>query len=211
MGKNAQVLVAILIMSILHFDEATLGSALAQLPACRVSAFAAACAGRLMHDVEQLQAGSQSHHLLAEAHDSVWRAIESGLPTDTSSLEEQLLEAMPDEDENGSFESAVVEDACAAMIYAMHSLYADAAQNAAWSARRVYETADRYASSFLNEPEYSDVAEDRILKHPTVQLELQRQMRDLDTLKEANLTDAAVLIEVKTLVSNERVLERVDG
>jgi uncharacterized protein YjaG (DUF416 family) len=148
---------------------------------------------------------------LIEAHDLVWRAIESGLSIDTSSLEEQLLEAMPDEDEDGSFESAVVEDACAAMIYTMRSLRADAAQNAAWSARRTYETADRYASSFLNVPEYGDAAEEQILRHHTVQLELQRQMRDLDILKSSNLADANILADLKALVRNERVLLQVDG
>lgn len=197
-------------MRIIHFDEAALKSALSRLPDRRAYAFAAVCAGRLMRDVEQLQADLHSCHLLVEAYNLMWQSIESGVLLDTSSLEEGLLEAMPEEDENGSFESAVVEDACAAMIYAMQSLHADTTQNIVWSARRAYETADRYASSFLNEPEYSAAAEDRILGHPAVQRELQRQMRDIALLEKANLADMFVLTEVKTLARNERVLGLVE-
>lgn len=191
-------------MSVLRFDEVALTRALSQLPGRRASAFAAACASRLAHDVTSLQAGSQSDRLLIDAQSLLWRAIESGVSLDTSPMEEMLLDAMPNEDDDNSFEAAVVEDAFSATIYAMRSIYVDSSQNAAWSARRSYETADRYASIFLNDPEYSDVAEEKILNHRIVQLELQRQERDLNLVK---VNDSMVGDTLKVMIQSERVLE----
>lgn len=193
-------------MTLLHFQELGLKRALAELPASRITAFAASCAHRLACDVSQLEPSSEYDRILTEATSGLWQALRSHQTFDGGSLEARLIEIIPDEVNDEEFTAAVVEDAIASMIYAIRSIYSDRAQNAAWSARRVYETADRYSSQFLNDFEFSESSEIQILRHPVVQRELSRQARDL-ALLQSERSDADVLSDLQTRVSFERVLE----
>lgn len=191
----------------LHFDEEELKGTLTHLATTRISAFAASCAGRLARDVNQFQPGSESDQVLAEAGLTLWEGIRSGRMFDTQQLEARLMEVMPDELDDGDFTAAVVEDATASMIYAMRSRSSDNVQNAAWAARRVYETADRYASGSVNEFEYGESAEAQILQNPVVQLELTRQARDIGLLR-SDRSDAEVFAALQANMNRERVLEQ---
>ena len=194
-------------MNVLLFDETSLREGLSRLNVRQRSAFALACTGRLINDVCQLQAKSASVQLLQQSHDLIWQAVLSDLQANTSALEGQLLDVMPDEDDNSSLEAAVVEDACAAMVYAMRSLHGNSAQNAAWSARRAYETADRFASRSLNEDQYTVASGAIILAHYAVQRELKRQNRDMSIMNDNGISDESVLIQLRSIMNNERVLE----
>lgn len=195
-------------MSILFFDETKLRKSLSRFSARQVSAFAITCADRLANDVCRLRAEAPGLSLLKQAHDLIWQAIQTGGGGDTVILEQQLLDAMPDEDDDDSLEAAVLEDACAAMVYAMRSLHSDKTQNAAWSARRAYETADRFASRMLNEPEYNEVSERGILEHHAVQRELNRQARDIAIIGDRVIEENVGLDRIRSSARTESVLER---
>ncbi|MDO7833665.1 DUF416 family protein [Sphingobium sp. HBC34] len=182
----------------LRFDEADLVEKLASLDERKVAAFAVVCAERLVRSGMEFADRSSTAGILANASEAIWQAIEVGDLRVVVSLEGQLLDVMPSEDDDGSFGAAVIEDACAALIYTARSLHEQAAQNAAWSARRAYETADRYASQLINATEYTDAAELQILSHPVVQQELRRQARDLGAtiavMREANKGEAVLTV-----------------
>jgi hypothetical protein len=193
-------------MALLQFSEEELREILVHLPQVRITAFAAACASRLAREVSHLERGTEADQALTDAGVALWRKIDSGHSFDSESVEARLMGVMPDELADGEFTAAVVEDATASMVYAMRSCRSDNVQNAAWAARRVYETADRYASGFLNEFEYGESAEAQILQNPVVQLELSRQARDL-TLLQSDRTEVDIFADLQG--KRERVLGQV--
>lgn len=198
-------MVAILTMIILRFDEANLERALTLFSARQLSAFAAAGASRLVQEVQRLTADGESVDILVEAHDSMWQAIETGILADTTIQEKQLLNELTACCENPTFKAAVFEDACAATMYAIRSIYNNNIQNAVWSVRRAYETADRYAASLLDIREYNSAAEDKILRHPAVQRELKRQIRDIALIAEVDIFDPDAFVNIRSLIVNERI------
>jgi len=192
------------------FDEEELKRSLSRLSLVRVSGFSASCSVRLAREAMRLRPSGLSSDVLAEAIEAIWRMLESDGNTDTAALEERLLNAIAEEDEDGSFEGAVVEDACAALVYAMRSTREGDAKNAVWSARRAYETTDRYASAVLQETTYDADAEMRILNNEVVQLELRRQERDLSVIKSLDRGDVGVIATLKAFSAVERILDSGD-
>ena len=194
-------------MEVARFDEEQLRVSLSRLSSVRISCFAVACSGRLARGALRLNPASPSSLPLELAQSSIWRALESTEIPNTDDLELQLLNAMPGEAEDGSFVGAVVEDACAAMVYALRSLRDDPARNALRCASRAYETADRYAAADLSETAYDGASEARILSHGVVQRELQRQIRDIGVLQWADRSDASVIATLKGTTSVEAALD----
>ena len=189
----------------LHFDEATVVSALSQLADTKASAFAAACANRLSNEVRRLGYAFDSSDLLIGTIDIIWDALDEHHAI-AETPEAEILAAMPDEDDEPRFEAAVIEDACAATVYALRSLRSGDPQDAAWAARRAYETVDRHASRFINELEYTESVESQILIHPFVQQELQRQERDLKLIS-SDGDWKCHLASLKAFASTEAVLD----
>lgn len=184
----------------LEFDEADLRARLSSIPAKSAAIFAYLCAARLVRTTEELaNTPYLVKNIIAEANIALRRALVEGgrLP---DSLEERLLDSSPTEEEDPSFEGAALEDAAAALVYTARSIVSSAAENAAFAARRAYETADRYASRSINEGEYSDLAESVILSNPVVQRELERQQRDYQFV-----SDGMQEVEVAKLVESEKI------
>lgn len=188
----------------MKFDESILVRELSHLSEDRVISFAAACSDRLVLSTVIREGSTAIPSLLSDASEAIWEGIRGHFRKDTESLEDQLLDAIPNEDDESSFDAAVIEDTCAALVYALRSLRGQAAQNAAYAARRAYETADRYASQFINEIEYSGAAESQILNHPVVQQELQRQARDLQVITSGS--NASFDLTLKQMGRGEAVL-----
>jgi Protein of unknown function (DUF416) len=168
--------------SLRHFSEQNLVRLLAKMPRNNASTFALACASRLTNQTKIYALSSSTHNLLVRANEEAWESLLDGRTFESPVLQNSILEISPSEDEEPSFEASVLEDACAALVYALRSLVGDAPQNAAWAARRAYEATDRFASRSINEPEYSNIAEEMILQQAVVQYELERQERDIETL-----------------------------
>jgi len=188
------------------FDEKRLRGRLSVLPQRALVAFAAACAARLENTAGNLSTDEELKLLLSRTMDTVVAYLGNGLPFDTIAPEEDLLAAMPDEDANPELSSAVAEDAAAAAVYTLRAIWDGDPQNAAWAARRAYETADREVLSTLNIGAIGDSEEAYVLQHPIVQTELQRQSRDLDAVSGIDGDAPAELIAVVTSARSENIL-----
>jgi hypothetical protein len=191
-------------MSIIRFDEDRLKNELSLMSADRIAAFAVSCSERICHDARDV-AGPEPARLLDKVCNALWAKLGSEIQP-LVDFEQDLLDIMPDEEDDPTFDAAVVEDACAALIYAIRSFDDDAPQNAAWAARRVYETTDRFAASMIGGTEYTDLVEQVIRNHPVVQRELERQNRDVEILKNTPESDSILFARLKASAQNERVL-----
>ncbi|MGY4397340.1 hypothetical protein ACVWZA_002534 [Sphingomonas sp. UYAg733] len=186
----------------LKFDEVALRTRLSLLPANSATAFAFLCATRLVRTVKESRSVPDSTRtVLMEAETALREFLAAGNQV-PNLLDERLLDASPDEEEDPSFEGAALEDACAALVYALRTISSDPAENAAFAARRVYESADRYASRAINEGEYSEITESLIMNSDVVQCELKRQYRDY-----AAIVDGANVIDLTSITGGERVFD----
>lgn len=165
------------------FDENHLLRTLEGAPAGVPEAFAAACAARLERPATE--AWSEGVTLIGETLDALAGYLVAGAAFDREAAEQPLFDAMPDEDEEPDLKMAIVEDALAAAVYALRTTRENPCQNAAWAARRAYETIDRWVARLLNISEYTPAAERFIDEHPLVKQEVERQERDLSDLSAA--------------------------
>jgi hypothetical protein len=164
----------------LSFDNPRLVAELGRMEPALASLFALSCTMRLANDVFGMEPDSPGSRALAAARENVSKHLLAGHPIDID--EAGLLALIRQEDDDGSFEAAVLEDALAAMAYTVRSIADDTPQNAAWAAARAYETADRFVSGTIAGTQYTAPVEREILLHPIVQRELMRQERDVLTL-----------------------------
>lgn len=195
----------------LLFDETALNCALSELPRWQVCAFACSCADRIMRDVRGIERFSEQFGLIYRGHKAVWRAARAKVDEDNRRLENQLLTIIPLEGDDDTFEGALLDDACAAMIYAIRAIRMNRAQNATWSARRSYETADRYVARLMNETEYSRAMEAQITSHWIVQRELIRQKRDLQFLLQSTDDSERQIESLMRVGEDESVLALSEG
>lgn len=107
-------------------------------------------------------------------------------------LEEQIkscMELISREDaEPWVSDQEVADDALAALAYALECRRTGLGKEAAWAARRSYETLDTYVINHENIDTNIPGAEAQVLAHPLVQAELARLQRDLDELLHGAIT-----------------------
>lgn len=136
------------------YDEAALAARLAPLDRQAKTAFAAACAQRLLPLFERYAraAGSEAQgRRLQEILSSAWEAA-SGVTVDVQSLGSEAESMAPPEDEDGGLEADYAENASAAVAYAIRTWLSDDPQEAVWAARQVYEVAEHAFSQTRLEP-----------------------------------------------------------
>lgn len=185
----------------LTFDEAKLISRLERGEAACRTAFAAACATRL------LNACPAVNEEVCAALEQAWQSLNHSV--NSARLEEMSQELVALFATGGSLSSdvgTIWEDAVSSVAYALRSAVSGKSQEAAWAARRAYEALDQY----VIDQEDIDVnlpgQEAAILANPLIQLELQRQERDLDDLMgSTGDTDSAIDL-VKQRAARERAL-----
>ena len=171
-------------VTMLEFDERQLKINLASVPKLARVAFAAACAERLAPAYKRFAeiSGRGAPELLSSILARLWADLQ-GVPmavAESNANIRHCLALVPTE-EDGSWidEQAAAEDHVSALLYALTCLQGGEPQEAAWSARNVFEA----LNSFV---EYRDG------RGETQQAELVRQKRDLDELmacKEADLSE----------------------
>jgi hypothetical protein len=191
----------------IKYDETALVSALRELNIRSAMAFAVCCADRLCRELVGKEKYSIISDLLRRSSEEVRSYVRGGDGSHFPNLQELIAEVMPNEETDPSFEGAVAEDACAAMVYTMLcALEADFAQCAAWTARRAYETADRYVGRLVNETHYTPAVEEFILNHEIVQRELCRQQRDLKICAENSGDYVQLLDNIDNINMNNSVI-----
>jgi len=158
-------------------------------PSARL-AFAACCAQRLLsvcHTFAELTRRSEIGDLVDQALDHIWNHILSTPENQrTDQLLDDLMAAMPTEDDPERTElTAYAEDGMSSVAYCLRFMQSSDPQEAAWAARRVYETLDQCVLYRDEISPYEPGGEARVLADPMIQAELARQARDLADLKSA--------------------------
>ncbi len=176
---------------ILEFNEELLKEELDRLTPPVNLAFAACCAQRLMsicHSFARVTGKTRIADLIDRSLDHIWAHILSGPDiSQTDLLLDDLMDAMATEDNSDRSDlTAYAEDGMSSVAYCLRFMQSGDAQEAAWAARRVYETLDQSVLFRGDIQVYEPGGEARILADPLIQAELSRQARDLAELKSAN-------------------------
>ena len=174
-------------MTPLSFNEVELIARIEQLPRARRAAFGAACAQRLQGAYAAYCAHTGKGDL--RALDTIllrlWNDLTTSAMSDIEVAEQikECMELIPGEDDRPWVtEQAAAEGAASALAYSLRCRLSGQAQEAAWSARCVYDAIDHYVINHEGINTNVAGAEARILASPLVQAELARQDRDIDAL-----------------------------
>lgn len=173
----------------LSFNEQDLKNKLADMPAVRRSLFAAMIATRLSVGYESY-AGDNS--TFQAALNYLWKNLGANPSAEeVSRYVEEVIALIPEEDEEPRRFAAQADDAAAALAYALRSLADPNPQEAAWAARRAYESADNLVTQRAN-VEIGGKAEEQILQEPLIQSELDRQHVDAEIAASSPLDERAL-------------------
>lgn len=173
------------------YDETKLIADLAGLGEPARTAFAAACAERLLllYARFHTETGQGDPKKVSQALERLWADL-AGDPMSADELSaeiEALMALVPsDEDDNWTDLSPYAQNAVTAATYALESRRAEQPQLPAWSARQAYEAIDYFVTNSENVDFNSPGIEEHVLRHPLVQAELARQQRDLSDLRKAD-------------------------
>ncbi len=127
------------------YDESDLVGRLSQLDRQAKTAFAAACAERLLPMFERyarLAGEPELGPCLAQIVSSAWEAAAGSAPTDMADLQANAEAMVPSDEDGWTREMGYGQNAAAAAAYAIRTWLTDDPQEAAWAARQGYELAD---------------------------------------------------------------------
>ena len=166
----------------LKYDEPKILDELGALPNFARVAFAAACAERQMADYARVATNLDTFKSVASALDCIWNEL-LGVPTRDETLTRHLSECMSALPQPESPEGQDT-DAITSTAYAIRARLTGVIQEAAWAARHAFDNLYFYLTDPIPSKEFTPEAEQRVLAHPLIQAELQRQRRDLSDLTE---------------------------
>lgn len=170
------------------YDEGALVARLALLTRARKSAFAAACAQRLLPLFERYVSatGEGSFDSLSEVVAATW-SVAAGADLDLTSAQAVAESMVPSDDGTWVFEMGYGQNAAAAAAYATRTWLLDSPQEAAWAARQVYEAADYAAQHELPTVDLkTSGAERTIIQSRVVQAALSGIWGDLEEVESTN-------------------------
>jgi uncharacterized protein YjaG (DUF416 family) len=201
-------------MKIRRFNETELAQKVGELSTSFRTAFAAACAERLLP--AYVAFWRRTHRgdpaTLSGILGRLWLDLEGSR---TSADQEQAdidlcMNLIPHED-SGPWvaEQAYAEDAAAALAYALRARKSGLTQEAVWAAGRVYEAIDHFVVAQQGMDINNVGTEEKLLSDPLVQAELSRQERDLRELaaNQPNLAHAAVQLRERAKAESERLFK----
>jgi uncharacterized protein YjaG (DUF416 family) len=140
-----------------------------------------------------------------EVVENIWSILESNIvPFNWTGTLETIMDLFQGEEGESSHLYAYAEDALASLAYTIRCLIEGSEKEAAWGARRAYEAVDQAAIRQLRIQPSGAAAEQKIVSHPYVQRELERQERDLKILEQCSFNDA--LDKLKTSAFSEQAL-----
>ncbi len=181
-----------------RFNEDHTLSALTNLPISGLVALAASCSSRfsVAYNASQRILGIEDAHIFDDALKALWKFAETGEEADWASIYEQLISLIVDEDEGGTILHGIVDDALASAAYAIRAAMSGDPRAAIVSARRAYETVDRWASFLADDNVFNKHTENEIVNSPIVQAELARQHHDLSDLEAASPEELGKTIDL---------------
>lgn len=193
---------------VLRYDEAHLMVALSKLPPLARTAFAAACAERMLPVYRWFhqRTGRGDPVALRRALADVWTSLDSD---SAESLEAQRAVAeglVPEEDDMWVDECAYAENAAASVSYAISARLTGSTKEAVAAAFQVYEALDYRVTNRDDVDLNLPGAEEQVVSDPLIQLELIRQQANIEELKQAVENDT---LEAATAQLRRRA--QVDG
>ena len=106
---------------------------------------------------------------------------------------DRRMDLVPSEDEGWDGEvQAYAEDAAAALAYAFRAAVTGDAQEAVWACQCAYNAMDHFAGRNETGSSYDEAAR---IRHPAVQAELSRQVRDIAELGQLDESDYVQTVE----------------
>jgi uncharacterized protein YjaG (DUF416 family) len=173
-------------MTALRFSRDDLSKKLSSLPRRLRTAFAAACAQRLMPGY--IRSASRNPNANPQQAikilDELWNDIRGGFadPNKLNRDVDTCAALIPDYDVSYFDGIEYAEDAICSLIYAIESELKGGAEEAAWAADRVHTTLFHFVESLVGHVETrAEMA--RIDSHPLIQAELRRLEADLADLQ----------------------------
>ena len=159
------------------------------LPRNHRTAFAAACAERLLPNYAAFvrKEGWGSVSLLRGALTAVWRALE-GKPFSKERIEsliQEVKQQIPDTEDFTSTYVSPALDAGAAVVHTLESLADGGVEPALLAASLAHDTVHMHLQSLVGS-DYADPSfDERMYGQPLMMREMERQSRDLDLLSKA--------------------------
>jgi hypothetical protein len=191
-------------MMTLQYDEAEIIERLKYLPVRLRAAFALLAALRILPTYARFhtRTGRGDPSALTALVERLWRDVRGEWMTarEAQAVADQAMRLVPSEEDGWDEDSQpYAEDAAAAVAYGLRARLTNDPQEAAWAARRVYESADHFAVTVSRQTSGNHPDEQAILAHPVVQAELARQTRDLAELAELakSATDDTQLVQMR--------------
>jgi hypothetical protein len=115
---------------------------------------------------------------------------------------EQVMSAIPGEDEDWTPLHSFADDAASSTAYAIRTYLSKDPQEAVWASRRCYDAVDLAAQQDPANISATTFDEKRLLAHPLVQQELNRQRLDLEQLERVSDTKAvAAALKAQSVAS----------
>ncbi len=179
-------------MSLFTFDEQLLVTQLGELSWDLRLLFAVSCAERLFPAYIRYQqvAKRGDAGTLRTILDGLWDDLLRGDFSRSVAQDLDKCMALIPQEESRAWctEEPWAEDAAACIAYSLRARQTGDPQEVAWAARRVYEAVDDYVLNATGQEFQLPAEEKRVLAHPVIQKELERQRRDLDELLTCNHT-----------------------
>ncbi|HSI83317.1 MAG: DUF416 family protein [Candidatus Methylacidiphilales bacterium] len=182
-------------MTMLEYDESTLKVGLEKLSPERRMLFASLAATRVApaYSIFHSQSGQGDESAYFEALQFLWSQllIETVEEEKVEAYVQKVFSLIPAQGDTWVTWSAQAEDATTALVYALGCLKTASVREAAWAARRSYNTVDNIV---VDDPsvQIGGAHEKQILSSPLIQAELQQQVHDLQMAETAELTDESL-------------------
>jgi uncharacterized protein YjaG (DUF416 family) len=179
------------------FDEHRLREQIGRLTPMRQTLFAAMVAARMaaIYRVYCQRQNTGNLPCFQSALAFVWEQLPATTP-DRAGAERHLahvMELIPEQDENWGPLSARADDSASTLAYTLRSLIASKPEEAAWAARRAYETADGLVSQGPNIT-LGGGNEAAISENPLIQSELKQQKADFAVAESAELSQQVMQV-----------------
>lgn len=187
-------------------NEKQLAQEVGALPLQHRVAFAASCCERLLPNYRAFTAIEHwgNPQLLRQALDEVWNFLQGeAIPEERIQiLTQEIYAVIPDSEDFSSLFADLAIDAGAAIVYTLQMCVDGDIQRVLWVSRASTNTVYQYLGA-TTDPKTQVHQEDHkfeawIWKTPLMVAELEKQWRDLQTLKARQVFDPVFLEEVRT-------------
>lgn len=190
----------------LAFNGDVLKDQLSQLDSQRQLAFGASCCERLLPNYEAFYIDTKWGDLgpIREALDLVWSSLEGQVHSPEIVVQSITLceNAAPDSEDFTSLYVSFAQDACFSVCGLLDFLLDNNVKEIVQAATYATSSVDLFVQEIENMRPNDPDLEQKILSHPLMQRELEKQQADLKSITQAPVLDAEFLTQLRNSSSN---------